>query len=819
MLRRDVRGVRDPMRTARGLRAACLLLGLALLGSACTGPERDAARDGVRGGTLRVLSAEAISGLDTAVTYTPNEVAIARAYARTLYGYDLSGPPEQATVLVPDIATGPPQVSADRRTYTFTLRPGVRYAPRSTARSPPRTSSPPSKRFYDEPTPASLAPLPGRQYADLIAGAAAFGAGEADRIAGLAAPDPRTLKITLVQPASDLPVDPHPGDVRPGAGGVRRQLHGRRQLLGPCGRLRPLQAGHLHPGETVVLDRNPNWDPATDPLRKAWVDRIQVKLDVGAAGVIQRAIEQEQADLALNSHVPQTRIAALRADPERSGRLEVARTGCQWFLFLGTDRRAGAIADVRVRRAVNYAIDKAAYRDAIAGGTPPPASWPPPSSARARSATSPTTCTRPRVAGATRPRPRRCWPRPATPRGLTLGFATFGSGRQAAATKPIQDSLAKAGIDLKVKRYDRISLWFESLAVPAKRLEHQLGLTAWCPDYLGDNARQTIVTRFDGRHPHPHRRQHQRVRQPGGEPHDRPGPGRARPGPPGGDLGRDRPADHARRPRRPAHLGEPGVPAVLAGPAGPTIPGRPRPASPPRGWTRRAQADRDAREGAEPDAARRPRAACLGLGLALVAASCTGPGRDPGQDGARGGYPPGAERRPRRRARHGPRLRGPAAARLRQDPVRLRPLGRPGDDTCPGHRHRPPAGLGRPAHLHLPAPGRGPLRPTGQPRGHRPGLHHRHRAALRPGISLGRAAVRQPHRRRQRIRGREGDQYLRAGRPRPPDPQDHLWTSRPATSCGSSPCRSSPRCRRSTRPATGSGRATRAMWSAPAPTG
>ena len=257
------------------------------------------------------------------------------------------------------------------------------------------------------------------------------------------------------------------------------------------------------PGETVVLVRNPNWDPATDPLRKAWVDRIQVKLDVGAAGVIQRAIEQEQADLALYSHVPQTKIAALRADPERSGRLEVARTGCQWFLFLGTDRRAGAIADVRVRRAVNYAVDKVAYRDAVAGRYAPTGQL-------ASTILAP---------GSLGYQPYDLYPTPGGrgdpakarallaeagyPNGLTLGFATFGSGRKAAATKPIQNALAKAGIRLKVKRYEETSLWPESLAVPAKRLEHQLGLSAWCPDYLGDNARQTIVTRFDGHPPTP----------------------------------------------------------------------------------------------------------------------------------------------------------------------------------------------------------------------------------------------------------------------------------------------------------------------------
>ena len=132
------------MSTAKLFRAVCLALGFALLGSACTGPQRDAGRNGVRGGTLRVLSADDINGLDTAVNYTPEGVAIARPFARTLYGYNLSGPPDQVTVPVPDIASGPPELSPDRRTYTFRLRPGVRYAPRSTAKSPPPTSSPPS---------------------------------------------------------------------------------------------------------------------------------------------------------------------------------------------------------------------------------------------------------------------------------------------------------------------------------------------------------------------------------------------------------------------------------------------------------------------------------------------------------------------------------------------------------------------------------------------------------------------------------------------------------------------------------------------------
>jgi peptide/nickel transport system substrate-binding protein len=116
----------------------------------------------------------------------------------------------------------------------------------------------------------------------------------------------------------------------------------------------------------AVFDRNPDWDAASDPLRKAWVDRIQVTLAVPDR-TIQRAIDPEEADLSLDSHVPQTQIATLRTDPARSGGCRSTPRGACGSWFLGRTGGAGAIADVRVRRAINYAVDKVAYRDAIAG--------------------------------------------------------------------------------------------------------------------------------------------------------------------------------------------------------------------------------------------------------------------------------------------------------------------------------------------------------------------------------------------------------------------------------------------------------------------
>jgi peptide/nickel transport system substrate-binding protein len=476
------------MRTARGFRVACLALGLALLGSACTGSQQDSNGSGVRGGTLRVLSADPKVMLDTADIVGP----IARPLARTLYGYNLLGPPEQKTVPVPDIASGEPEVSADRRTYTFTLRAGVRYAPPVNREVTAQDFITAIQRFYDKESPSY-----GQFYADLIAGARRYGARKASRISGLSALDARTLKITLNQPAGDflsilaLPMfAPVPGEYAASyAVGDNYAGH----VVGTG----PYTPDIYIPGRLVVLVRNPNWDPATDPLRKAWVDRIEVKLGVSIPS-IQQAIEREEADLSLSSHVPQARIAELRADPERSRRLSVNTTGSLLFLVLGTHRAAGAIADVRVRRAVNYAIDKVAYRDAVAG----------------RYAAAGELASTILAPGSVGYRPYDLYPTPGGrgdpakakallaeagyPNGLTLGFATL-RGRLAAGRKPIEQSLKKAGIDLKVTTNREWDPHFEALRNPAKRLEHQLAQGGWILDYLGDNARQSIVPQYDSR--------------------------------------------------------------------------------------------------------------------------------------------------------------------------------------------------------------------------------------------------------------------------------------------------------------------------------
>ena len=77
------------------------------------------------GGHLTVLAADDVDFVDPAETYYAFGYTVHYAVNRTLYSYG----PGDAGRPRPDLADGAPRVSADGRTVTVRIKPGVRYAP------------------------------------------------------------------------------------------------------------------------------------------------------------------------------------------------------------------------------------------------------------------------------------------------------------------------------------------------------------------------------------------------------------------------------------------------------------------------------------------------------------------------------------------------------------------------------------------------------------------------------------------------------------------------------------------------------------------
>ena len=470
-----------------------LLCALVLLAAACDeggsvdggagGPSR-----GVKGGTLLVFSQSDVDALDPGMAYAAFDFALLRGLVRELYSFDSRIEGERSLRPVPNLADGPYRLSPDGRTYTFRIRRGVRYAPPANREVRAEDFVYAVERQLD---PAHPSPNP---YSRLIQGAGDFAAGKARTISGLRATDSHTLEITLDRPASDFPslltqpfFSPVPKDH---AAGYRLGRDYGQHLIATG----PYRLDRYVPGRRIEMVRNDNWDPRTDPLRAAWVDKIVV--DIGRSEAdIQQAIEDGQADLNLDAVPPPVgELQGLFDNPAMTKRLAVETTGCVHYLTMQTD--AGPTRELAVRQAVNYAIDRRALVLAIGGayaGEP------------ASTALSPT------LAGysafdlypsqESRGDPDRAKELLAAaghPDGVTLTYVGRSEAHWKAIYESLRTSLGRAGIRLKPTLYKGLNAYSESLRLRAKRDEHHLGAAVWCPDVPGNGARSVGVL-LDGR--------------------------------------------------------------------------------------------------------------------------------------------------------------------------------------------------------------------------------------------------------------------------------------------------------------------------------
>ncbi|HEX8581727.1 MAG TPA: ABC transporter substrate-binding protein, partial [Acidimicrobiales bacterium] len=223
------------------------------------------------GGTLRLVAGE-IDSLDPQRSYVPGVWDLMRLYVRTLVTY--SAKAGSTDELVPDLATDLGTTPDGGRTWTFTLKDGVRF---ETGR--PITSR--DVKYGIERSFASDVVVGGPTYVvDLLDDPANPYAGpyqdESDDKLGLAAiatPDDRTIVFTLRAPSPDfryvmaLPSSsPVPHDADTGA------KYGSDPVSSG-----PYAVTSADRETGVVLDRNPEWDPDTDDVRNALPDRVVVR--------------------------------------------------------------------------------------------------------------------------------------------------------------------------------------------------------------------------------------------------------------------------------------------------------------------------------------------------------------------------------------------------------------------------------------------------------------------------------------------------------------------------------------------------------------
>ncbi len=306
------------------------------------------------GGTLTIYTAAEEVSFDPASSQNL-AVTTLGLNARRLTAW--STDPDAPTEVVPDLATDTGTASDDGKTWTFTLKDGLTFEDGT-----PITSE--AIKFGLE---RSFAPelSGGLTYHKLLleGGEDYTGPFDGEHLDSIETPDDQTIVFHLNRPYGDFswvastpafaPVPLESGDPEtyaqdPVASG-------------------PYAVESYQAGNQVVLTRNEEWDPETDEARTGGPDEIVFKLAQDASVVAQSLIadRSDAQDAFLAGFVPPAQLVQAQNDPNVGDRLVTSGPGALEYLAINTE--SPQLEDVRVRQALQYAVDKTAYLTAKGG--------------------------------------------------------------------------------------------------------------------------------------------------------------------------------------------------------------------------------------------------------------------------------------------------------------------------------------------------------------------------------------------------------------------------------------------------------------------
>ncbi len=230
-----------------------------------------------RGGTVTVMMASDIDYLDPGETYYSPGYMVQYAVNRTLYNFE----PRDLATPHPDLATGPPEISADAKTITIHLRSGIHYAPPVNRAVVADDVKYAIERGFSAHVPSGYATL----YFGVIDGAPTTPPDKVPDIRGIQTPDAHTVVLKLTKPYAatvlgglTLPLSvPVPRSYAAPYDAHNPSTYSQHlAFVGPY--MIPHNAsGKLtgyKPSRSISLVRNPNWNPKTDD-RPAYLDSIQ----------------------------------------------------------------------------------------------------------------------------------------------------------------------------------------------------------------------------------------------------------------------------------------------------------------------------------------------------------------------------------------------------------------------------------------------------------------------------------------------------------------------------------------------------------------
>jgi peptide/nickel transport system substrate-binding protein len=376
----DTGGV-PPMKSTKTLvAAACaalLALALAACGSSSTklasndpfstggaqNPKDQPLTGGKRGGVLEVLNETEFEHIDPGLAYYNIDYEVVFATQRPI----MVNKPNTYTEAVPDMAASAPEVSADGKTVTVHLKPGIHYSPPVNREVTSEDVAYAIERGTNENVANPYIPT----YFKMIEGIPSDKGGP---VKGIVTPDKHTIVFHLSEPKAHLLVE---ALIMPITAAVPKEYaekfdkhkpsdYGNFQVAtGPymfkndkSGKV--LGIGYV-PGKSATLVRNPNWNAATD-VRPAYLDEIRQKTG-GSNPIIGRQVLS--GTNVVQNELPAQSTVKLAYEKYKS-QLEISPGSGSHYTTLNTSH--GPFTNINLRRAVWAATNRVAL-NRVRGGT------------------------------------------------------------------------------------------------------------------------------------------------------------------------------------------------------------------------------------------------------------------------------------------------------------------------------------------------------------------------------------------------------------------------------------------------------------------
>jgi len=441
---------------------------------------QDAAVDGRRapstleGGTLRAV-APAVDSLDPARSYLPWVWNLMRLYTRTLVTYESAAEADGA-ILVPDLATGLGVPSDNNQTWTYTLRPGtafengrpittadIKYGIERSFASDVIVGGPLYVvSLLDDPE----SPYPGPYFVPT-------GRDPPPDLASIETPDPATIVFRLNRPyAAFDQVMALPSSSPVAAESDTQADYGQAPLSSG-----PYRVASLDPVTGIVLERNPAWDPATDELRTARPDRVEVRTGLSSMERDQRVLGGS-ADLDLGGGVAPESLERVLDDPLVAPRTDQIAAGAMQLLAMPST--VAPFNNPACRSAVAHAVDGSAVQEALGGSRvaqPTARLWPSTLGGGIPSAAPPAPVDVAEV--------RRQLAACGLPNGFSTTIAAPNQARSLAVADVIRANLASVGIEATVEGLDPATYYAADIGSPSTVAANGYGilLTRWSADF------------------------------------------------------------------------------------------------------------------------------------------------------------------------------------------------------------------------------------------------------------------------------------------------------------------------------------------------